>query len=112
MVAEPAYFSAAWWNFTYFARGLYAEQLERWLGLFPERLLVLPTDDLAERPGETYLRVLGFLGVPARSLSSYPRIFVRDYAGMSPETRRILAERYAEPNRRLYELLGRDLGWS
>ena len=112
MVAEPAYFSAAWWNFTYFSRGLYAEQLEPWLALFPDRVAVLPTDDLAERPDETYLRVLGFLGVPARSLGSYPRIFVRDYAGMSPETRGLLARRYAEPNRRLYELLGRDLGWS
>jgi hypothetical protein len=30
---------------------------------------------------------------------------------MRPETRRRLAERFAEPNSRLYELLGRDFGW-
>jgi hypothetical protein len=30
---------------------------------------------------------------------------------MRPDTRRRLAEHFAEPNRRLYELLGRDLGW-
>jgi len=29
---------------------------------------------------------------------------------MRPDTRRRLAEHFAEPNRRLYELLGRDLG--
>ena len=31
---------------------------------------------------------------------------------MEPATRQALRERFAEPNRRLYELLGRDLGWS
>jgi hypothetical protein len=31
---------------------------------------------------------------------------------MDSRTRDELRERFAEPNRRLYELLGRDLGWS
>jgi hypothetical protein len=30
---------------------------------------------------------------------------------MNPETRRRLATEFAQPNLRLYELLGRDLGW-
>ena len=59
MLADPAYFSHAWWNYTYLARGRYAEQLERWLEVFPEeQLLVIPTEDLTQRPGETYARVL------------------------------------------------------
>jgi hypothetical protein len=109
---DPRYFSHAWWNFTYQARGRYAEQLERWLEFYPrERLLVVPSEDLLERPGETYSQVLEFLGAPAHELQSYPRIFVREYADMDPRTRSKLRENYAEPNRRLYELLGRDLGW-
>src|SRR4030095_1235607 len=48
---DPRYFSHAWWNFTYQERGRYAEQLERWLELFPhEQLLVIPSDDLLPRP--------------------------------------------------------------
>ena len=31
---------------------------------------------------------------------------------MPPETRLALAARFAEPNRRLKALLGRDLGWA
>jgi hypothetical protein len=31
---------------------------------------------------------------------------------MAPETRMRLAEHFAEPNRRLEELLGRRLGWT
>jgi Sulfotransferase domain len=113
MRADPAYFSYAWWNYTYLARGRYAEQLERWLAAFPEeQLLVVPTGDLATAPRETYARVLAHLRAPAHELSAYPRVFVRDYADLAPETRARLSDYFAEPNRRLYELLGRDLGWT
>jgi hypothetical protein len=110
---DPRYFSHAWWNFTYLARGRYAEQLERWLELVPrERLLVLPSEELLERPRDTYKHVLEFLGAPPHELDAYPRIFVREYDDMDAQTRSKLRDYYAEPNRRLYELLGRDLGWS
>ena len=113
MVVDPAYFSHAWWNYTYLARGRYAEQLERWLAVFPEdQLLVVPTQDLAERPAETYARVLAHVGAGAHELSEYPRIYARDYDEMRPETRRRLSDEFAESNARLYELLGRDLGWT
>src|SRR3954454_4597657 len=110
---DSSYFSHAWWNYTYASRGLYAEQLERWLEHFTrERLLVVPTDELGARPGETYARVLEFLGAPPQELASYPRIFSREYSQMEPRTREALRERFAQPNAKLYELLGRDLGWS
>ena len=112
MLAEPTYFSHAWWNYTYAARGRYAEQLERWLAAFPrEQLLVLLTDDLAADTAGTYRRTLEFLGVDARELDSYPRIFEREYGEMEADTRRQLQQAFAESNRRLAELLGRELPW-
>ena len=112
MLAEPRYFSDAWWNHTYRARGLYAEQLERWFAVFPrEQLLVLTTDELATDTDAAYLRVLEHVGVRPRSLAAYPRVFERDYGAMEAETRGRLADSFTEPNLRLYELLGRDLGW-
>ena len=113
MLGDPAYFSYAWWNYTYAARGRYAEQLERWFAAFPrEQLLVLLTDDLAADTAGTYRRVLEFLGVDPCGLDSYPRIFEREYGEMDPATRARLEEEFAEPNRRLTELLGRELPWS
>lgn len=113
MLADPAYFSHAWWNFTYLARGLYAEQLERWLAAFGrERLLVLANEELSSEPAATYARVLEFLGAAPHELDTYPRVFDRDYPDLKPETRARLAAHFAEPNRRLDELLGRDLGWT
>jgi hypothetical protein len=112
LLADPRAFSRAWWDYTYASRGLYAEQLERWLALFPrEQLLVLTTDELGARPDETYATVLAFLGAAPHSLDDYPRIYEREYPPMRDETRKALAARFAEPNRRLEELLGRHLGW-
>jgi sulfotransferase family protein len=113
MVGDPRYFSHAWWNWTYRARGLYAEQLERWYAIFPrEQLLVLSTEELGTAPAETYGRVLAFVGAPPHELDAYPRVFSRDYERMDAGTRAQLAAGYVEPNARLYELLGRDLGWA
>jgi len=112
MLADPGYFSRAWWDHTYVARGLYAEQLERWRAVFPrEQLLLLTSDELGERPGETYGRVLSFLGAAPHELSSYPRVFERSYPPMASAARRRLEGVFAEPNRQLEELLGRELPW-
>jgi Sulfotransferase domain len=112
MLRDPAYFSDAWWNYTYAARGRYAEQLERWYASVPrEQLLVLFTEELAADTASTYLRVLEFLGVEPHELASYPRIFDRDYEEMDAATRARLEAEFAEPNRRLAELLGCALPW-
>jgi len=73
---------------------------------------VLASDELAAEPGQTFARVLEFLGAPGHELESYPRVYEQSYGEMQPDTRRSLAEYFAEPNRRLYELLGRDFGFS
>ncbi len=113
LVADPRAFSHAWWDHTYAARGRYADQLESWLEVFPrEQLLVVPSEDLGERPAETYAAVLAFLGAESHALPDYPRVFEREYQPMRPETRAALAATFAEPNRRLEQLLGRSLGWS
>ena len=112
LLADPRAFSRAWWDHTYAARGMYAEQLERWLAVFPrEQLLVVTSDELGERPAQAYASILAHLGAPPHSLDEYPRVFDRDYAPMRPETRAALQARFAEPNRRLEALLGRELGW-
>jgi hypothetical protein len=113
LIADSRAFSRAWWDHTYTARGRYAEQLERWLEAFPsEQLLVVRTEELGERPAETYGSILAFLGAEPHQLPDYPRVFDRDYEPMRAETRAALAATFAEPNRRLEALLGRELGWS
>jgi hypothetical protein len=112
MTRDPTYFSDAWWNHTYVARGRYAEQLERWFSVFPgDQVLVLFSNELLQQPAETYARVLEFLGVGSHELTSYPRIFSRDYGEMSPATRSQLEDAFAGPNTELASLLGQELPW-
>ena len=72
----------------------------------------MPSDDLAAEPAETHARVLDFLGAAPHRLETYPRVYEREYQPMKPETRAWLAAEFEQPNRRLYGLLGRELGWS
>jgi Sulfotransferase domain len=113
LLADPSYFSREWWSHTYKARGRYAEQLERWLAVFPrEQLLVVPSEELLAKPEAAHARVLDFLRARPHRLDSYPRVFERRYEPMAPQTRARLTAGFEQPNRRLYELLGRDLGWA
>jgi hypothetical protein len=112
LLAEPGYQSVAHRRFSYRTRGRYAEQLERWYEAFPrEQLLVVRSEDLFAEPDETLQTVFAFLGLAPWSAEEYPALNQRPYSGMSDEARATLAEAFAEPNRRLEELLGRELGW-
>jgi Sulfotransferase domain len=113
MRSDPSYNSFALQHHSYLSRGRYAEQLEVWYGLFPkEQILVLRSEDLFSDPERIYRDALRFLGVPPISLREYDVFNPRTYTGMSPEARRRLVEYFAEPNERLYDLLGVDFGWS
>jgi sulfotransferase family protein len=96
----------------YFSRGLYAEQLERWLEHFPrEQLLVVQTEKLLATPAETYSEVLRFLGLREWHLETYEERNKKPYAQIEPEIRACLEEAFAEPNARLERLLGVSFSW-
>jgi hypothetical protein len=98
---------------SYVARGRYAEQLERWLSLFPrEQLLVLTSEELWTDPAATTSAVSAFLGVPEWRPRTFPHQSAGAHESMAPETRDRLALLFEPHNRRLEELLGRTLGWT
>lgn len=112
LAADPAYDSPAHRHQSYVTRGVYLPQLERWHACFPpERLLVLRSEDLFERPAETVAQVTAFLGLdthPGPLPSPRNRV---TYEHMEPATRERLRRVFEEPNRRLEAYLGRELGW-
>ncbi len=109
---DPSYQSEAHRHFSYLARGLYADQLESWFGLFPgEQILVLLADDFFADPGGTYRRVLDHLGLARIALPRYETFNYASYSMMKPETRKYLTDYFREPNQHLEELLGVVLDW-
>ena len=100
----------------YLAAGVYVDRLERWVGQYGwGRLRVIITEDLA-RPdtANAVMRELeDYLEIPHHD---YGEMLTRRFnhappSEMTPPVRAQLAEFYREPNRRLRELLQRDLPW-
>ncbi len=101
-----------WRRFSYVSRGVYVDQLQRWLSVFPrEQVLVIKSEELYEEPERIYDQTLKFLDLRPWRLTSYEHYNRGAYAGMHPETRERLADYFAPHNRQLYDLLGWDLGW-
>lgn len=105
-----------WLEWSYLARGRYAEQLERWFKLFPrEQFHIVKSEDLFVDTGATMQGVFEFLGLEPFSLNNdslfnYPahnqqkyRIYISTYEW--------LLDYFKPHNEQLYELLGRDMGW-
>ena len=63
------------------------------------------------RQAAEQLRPRAVVRAAPHELDEYPRVFDRDYEPMLPETRAALAATFAEPNRRLEELLGWSGVW-
>jgi hypothetical protein len=109
---EPEYNSFNHQHYSYLARGRYLEQIERWRALFPaEQMHIVDSRTFFAEPDAGYREVLRFLGLAERSLAEYPQLNARSHGRLPPEARERLSERFAEPNRRLEEYLGRTFSW-
>jgi hypothetical protein len=107
-------------RFSYFSRGLYAEQLAVWMEHFtPGSFLILSSEEFFAQPEQVYQAILSFLRLPDWHLVHFHNY---SYLGaQKPKTqppariadafRRELGERYAPYNQQLFGLLGRDFHW-
>jgi hypothetical protein len=98
--------------YAYVERGLYADQLERWLARFPrDRFLVLRAEDFVARPSETYSELLSFLALPAWQPERFPPVNWMGSAPIDAALRTHLEGRFAEPNAKLAALLAGEPLW-
>lgn len=113
MREDPHYVGYNFHYYSYLARGLYDEQLERWMACFPRNhILAIRSEDYFRQP-ETALRgVEEFLQIPAQAPKAPPRASQHTYAPMDLGLRRELTELFAPHNRRLIDVLGMDPHWS
>lgn len=113
MAADTRYNS---WNFggwSYLARSRYAEQVERWLALFPrEQFLFLKAEDMFSDPQSSLDATTEFLGLPPHRLDQATHLNVSPkYEALPAALRERLGDYFRPHNERLYELVGIDFGW-
>jgi hypothetical protein len=99
----------------YVQRGLYHEQLMRYFRCFDrDQVLVIESKRLKSDLRNILREIVRFLDLPEYDWArkDVPHFNVGSYdTEMSRETRALLHEFYKPHNLKLYELLGRDLGW-
>jgi hypothetical protein len=107
LLAEPERLAAGRIReYSYVARGRYAEQLARWRRHVPAaRLLVVRTEEVADDPA----RVTRFLGLdphPAAALPKHTRRVDDGPTELTPELRERLTAEFAPANAALADMLG------
>lgn len=109
------YNSFAHMHYSYRSRGVYVEQLKRWLAHFPrERFLILKSEELFKNAASIFSRVLEFLELPQWAPASFTAFNEGKHKGqphvaknkLSTETRTRLRKFYLPYNRQLAELIG------
>ncbi len=109
---DPTYYSRAHDLFSYRDRGIYLPQLQRLAEHFPaDQLLVVRSEDLYTDPQTVYDDVARFLGIRPRPLRDARQHNYIPRSPIDPEVAATLRAFYQPHNRRLFEYLGRDLGW-
>ncbi len=97
---------------SYQARGLYAEQLERWFRVLGrERVLVLEFRELLAMDNATRERIRQFLGLEIPVAGAFPSVNRGGSERMPAEARARLRRFFEAPNRRLEQLLGMRFSW-
>ena len=99
---------------SYKKRGIYREQLERYLNFFPRsQLLMLKSEDFFKEPAEAVRRVFRFLEIDEtfEVTDMQPRNVGSQKTRVSAEVYNYLSGFFRPHNRALYELLGEDFGW-
>ena len=99
-------------DYSYKSRGRYAEQLERWFGVFNRgQFLILKSEDLFGRPDWSCNQIYDFLGLSPWKQEKYDNANPGRYTPAEAELLRELAEYFKPHNQRLYDLIGTDFGW-
>lgn len=103
-------------KYSYVERGLYIEQLERWMSIFPrENFLILKSEEFFKNRDLTLRQVFNFLGLPHHQITNqkkYNELHSKQfYKPISQKIRSTLAEYFKPYNQRLEEYLGMKFNW-
>jgi len=97
---------------SYVQRGIYIDQLERWIKKFPkEQILILSSEDFFSNTTKICNDVFSFLNLPNYNINKIKTYNKGTYKSMKKNTRKELIEFFEPYNEKLYSFLNKDLGW-
>ncbi len=116
ILRDEHYESYVYRHRSYLSRGIYVEQLQTWMGLFPrEQFLILRSEDFYASPAASIKQVLAFLALPQEESQLTGQVYKQynntTYSRMDAALRKRLIQFFEPHNARLYEFLGSNFGW-
>lgn len=105
--SDETYYSFNHQHYSYLSRGIYIEQLQNWMELFPKKqFLILKSEDFYAAPAQILNQVFEFLEVPPYQLDHYGKYNVGHYPALPESTRHYLIEYFRPHNQRLEQSFG------
>ena len=102
--------------YSYLKRGIYIEQLRRWMKFFPrEQLLILKSEDFFQEPNVIFQKVLNFLDLPEFELPKYKQLnkgVLKSKSEIDDSMKLHLAEYFQPYNQKLEDFLGMKFDWN
>jgi hypothetical protein len=114
VIRNRDYKSNTFMSHSYKSRGIYRDQIARYLDCFSRaQLLIIKSEDLFAQPADTLSQVFSFLGVdPQFQVKDLkPRNVASNRSQVAPEVYEYLDSYFRPHNQALYELIGQDYGW-
>jgi hypothetical protein len=113
-IEEKDYKSDVFIHFSYKSRGLYKDQLGRYINHFPlEQILILPSKDFFANPDAILARVFEFIEVDKnfKVQDLAPRMVANNKVEIEPKVYEYLNSFFLPHNQALYEMVGENYGW-
>ncbi len=113
MIKDENYYSYKYRNFAYLNKGIYVNQLERWVEYFPKsNLLVIESNELFKDPECVLKKISHFLGIQEWKLNEYPILNKSgDKSDMTDKTRKQLLDYFHPHNTKLFDFLNKRFPW-
>lgn len=109
---QPDYESHSHRHHAYLARGLYADQIERFIGVLgSNRVYIVDADRLFADPDGELSRLFAWLGAGPWKPDSFDQLNARPRNDLPEDLRARLLDYFADSDRRLEQLMGRRPSW-
>jgi len=113
-LAAGDYKSPIFMYHSYKLRGLYKQQLERYLEYFPKKqMLIMSSEWFFSHPEQALEKVFRFVGVDVgfKVEDLKPRNVAKNKKNTDPDVSQYLNDYFLPHNQDLYQLVGEDYGW-
>ena len=114
VISDKEYRSDVFIHYSYKKRGLYKEQIERYLKYFNlQHFIILSSEEFFSEPGKTLRQVFRFIGVDQEFIVNdlNPINVGTNKRKVEPSVYKYLSDYFLPHNKELYNLLGKRFDW-